>query len=52
MERDVEEIGDLESNVSSETFDEVKEVLFGGIILTRRGHVSPLASPEFAEMNE
>jgi len=38
-----EEMTDLESNKSTKAFDEVKEVLFGGIIVvtTRHGHVSP-----------
>jgi len=37
-----EEMTDLESNKSTKAFDEVKEVLFGGIIVvtTRHGHVS------------
>lgn len=40
MERKGEEIGDLESDVSSKAFDEMKEVLFGGVVVASRGHAS------------
>lgn len=44
MERDREKIGDLESDISSEAFDEVYELLFGGVTVAAGSHGSP--SPE------
>lgn len=44
MERDREKIGDLESDVSSEAFDKVDELLFGGVTVAAGSHGSP--SPE------
>lgn len=44
MEREREEIGDLESDISSEAFDELEELLFGSVTVAAGGHGSP--SPE------
>ena len=49
MEREREQIGDLESDASSEAFDKVEELLFGGVTVAAGGH--RLLSPESSNRN-